>query len=334
MRQVGLRRLVISITLFISSLIIGTFGYMSLERYDLVDSFYMAVITLSTVGYGEVHELSKNGRLFSSFYIIMNFGLLAYIISGISSFLVENEFHKIYSNIMTDRELAKLKKHTLVVGYGRNGKQACKQLSEDGKDFIVLDIDSKVEDELIHDKVKYIICDANDDEILINGGIARASSIIICTPNDAVNVFITLTARKLAPSIEIISRASKESTEPKLYQAGANYVVMPDIIGGNYMGQLVTRPTVVRFLELLNGAGEHGFILEECLHEDLKRQYQNKSIAELGIRQKSGATIVGIKDNQLGLIPSPSSSTVLGKNDCILILGSKQCIQKFSEIYK
>ena len=232
-----LRNLIIAIILLQLSLLIGVLGFMKVEDYDLMNAFYMAVITISTVGFTEVHELSPNGRLFTSIYILLNLGIFAYVVSVITSYLFEGKLRSIFKDFMVDRELNKLNNHVIVCGYGRNGSQACEELLNSGREFVVIEKDPEIRQSVPSSSdFQFLIADATMDGNLKLAGIERAEVIIITTPSDAANVFIALTARALKPDIKIISRASEKQTEEKLYRAGANQVIMPDNPGRDVYG--------------------------------------------------------------------------------------------------
>jgi voltage-gated potassium channel len=182
--------------------------------------------------------------------------------------------------------------------------------------------------------MKWFLGDATEDEKLKAVGIDSAKAIIITTPSDAANVFITLTARHLNEKIRILVRASNPETENKLYRAGADKVVMPDILGGMFMAQLVTKPIVIEFLDLLNGvSSETSYHLEEVSYDKLKPEYRNKTLMQLNIPSKTGVIVLGVKDNIKGIIPGPSSDTFIGEDGYLILLGSDTRLKKFVEIY-
>ncbi len=230
-------------------------------------------------------------------------------------------------------ELTKLQDHVIVCGFGRNGKRACIELQQSNRSFIVIEKEeSKAES--IPETMKWFIGDATKDADLKSVGIERAEAIIITTPSDSVNVFITLTARNLNPDINIITRTSSYETQDKLYHAGANFVIMPDVLGGMFMAHMITRPIVIEFLNLINGVSGLDYHLEEVGFESLKTEYQDKTLEELDIIKKTGAVVIGIKDDIKGIIPAPSPGTVVGEEDYLILLGSSSSLSKFSEIYR
>jgi len=324
--------LVTAFTLFFVSLSIGLLGFSIIERLSFVDALYMTIITIGTVGFTEVKELSPAGRVFTSLYILLNLGLFAYVISVMSNYFFEGKLKSIFTRYKSDMEISKLKNHVIVCGYGRNGSRACEELEQSAKPFIIIEKEPEMQ-HIIPATMKWFIGDATEDENLREIGIDKASNIIITTPSDAANVFITLTARHLNAGIRIISRASNKQTESKLYRAGANNVIMPDMLGGMFMAQLVTKPIVIEFLDLLNGVSGANYHLEEVGYGVIKPEYQDKTLAELNIHNRTGVTVVGVKDNIKGLIPSPPQQTLIGQNDHIIVLGSDAALNQFIREY-
>ena len=328
----SLRKLLLASLLLVFSLFAGTFGFHIIEDFDLLDAFYMAVITLSTVGFTEVHELTDSGRLFTAFYILMNLAILAYSVSVLTSFIFEGKLQSIYKNYMSDLKINKLKDHIIVCGYGRNGQEACEELVRSNKQFVVIERDPQVLENIKEYKGShFLLGNATSDSKLKAAGIERAGVIIITTSSDADNVFITLTSRGMKPDIKIITRASEKESESKLYRAGADSVIMPDHLGGMFMAQMVTKPVVIEFLNLMTGFSGKNYHLEQLRFEDLKPIYHNKTLKELKIQSTTGGTVIGVKDNSRGLIPSPDADTLIGPNDTIVVLGGEEHIEKLKQ---
>lgn len=325
-----LRRLVIAVGLFVLSLVVGIAGFMWIEDHSFVNALYMSVITIGTVGFTEVKEMSEAGRIFTSIYILLNLGLLAYVVSVVSSYVFEGKLQSLFKSYRSGMEISQLKNHVIVCGYGRNGSRACEELQKSGESFVIIDNDPEVHN-IIPSSMKWFVGDATADEHLKVVGIERAAVIIITTPSDAANVFITLTARHLNEKIRIIARASSKETESKLYRAGANKVIMPDALGGMFMAQLVTKPIVIEFLDLMNGVSGTSYHLEEVGYENLKPEFKDKTLKELNIPTVSGVTVLGVKDNVKGIIPGPSASTFIGVDDHLIVLGSDAQLKIFME---
>jgi voltage-gated potassium channel len=325
------RRLILAFFLMTISIIIGVLGYMTIEDYEFLDAFYMVIVTISTVGFREVEPLSQNGKIFTSVYIISNLIFFAYLVSTVAKYIFEGELNKIYNTIMKGREVSKLRGHIIVCGFGRNGRRAALELNNSRKRFLIIERDEHVL-ERYPDAAKnysFFMGDATQDEVLLNAGIRRATTIITTLPSDSENVFITLTARTMNPDINIISRASDEKVEQKLMRAGADHVVMPDALGGFHMAHIVTKPFIVEFVEMLSGFGNSEYILEEINYFQVKQEYRDKSLAELDIRKSTDATVFGFKDAQKGIIFSPDPNTVFHHDDILILLAKEEGIRKF-----
>ena len=273
----GLRNLLIGLSLASTSIIVGVIGFMILEDYSITEAVFMTAITISTVGYREARPLSEGGMIFTSGYIMFNLGIGAYMVTFLARYIFEGEFRSQYQHYSNKKALKKMKNHIIVCGYGRNGSKAVAELNSSKEKCVVIDNRSEVEEELAKKVRAFVIGDASDEQVLMEAGLDRAKSIIIALPNDAENVYITLSAREINPSIQIICRATTEITLKKLYKAGADMVIMPDSLGGKHMAQLITKPAVIHFLNMLEGV-EGIFNVEQVNHEDLKSEYQQKSI--------------------------------------------------------
>lgn len=321
-----------AVLLLLSSVVIGILGFSYIEGYPLLDAFYMATITLSTVGFQEVQPLSANGKLFTALYIVLNFGIIAYVVSALTTYVFEGEWRRMYKKFLTRREVKKLKNHVIVCGYGRNGSKACEELEKSDRNFVVIENDSKIIEGIsINSNIQVIAGDATQDDSLHKARIEKAHSIITTLPGDSDNVFITLTARELNPNINIIARATNENAEKKLYRAGVNSVVMPDTLGGLHMAYLVTRPSVIEFLDILSGVGPKQLQLEEFKFSQFKDQYKNKSIGELNIRRDIGVTVVGIKKGGHNFTFDPGADMIISEDDVLIVLGKQEDITKFSK---
>jgi len=293
----------------------------------------MTIITVATVGFTEVHPLSDAGRIFTSFLIITSFGTFAYAITSITRYILDGEFREYLKLKRLTTELEKLQDHVIICGYGRNGKQAARVLKNHGQRFVV--IEQKDEPtQTMSEKYPHLVIkgDSTQDEILLQAGIQRARAIITTLPVDADNLFIVLTARTLNPKLNIISRASNDNSDKKLKVAGADHVIMPDMVGGAHMASLVMKPDVVEFIDYITGVSVD-INLEEITFEKLPESLQNKTIRELEVRNKSGANIIGFKTAQGEYIINPSPETMLIPNAKLFVLGTSEQIKKLKEIF-
>ncbi len=303
----------------------GITGFMFIEGFSFWESLYMTVITISTVGFGEVKELSFEGRLFTVFLIMSSFGTFAFTITEITKYVIDGEFRRLLLHFRVDRNISKLKDHTIICGYGRNGKQAYNTLTDHGIDCVVVEKDREIISDLMEgDSILYVEGDSTHDDILMRAGIKEARAIIATLPNDADNLFVVLTARVNNPNIKIISRASEDNSDTKLRHAGVDNVIMPDKVGGAHMAQLVVKPDVVEFIDLLTGQSTVETHIEEINCQALPKSYIGKSIMDLNIRKNWGANIVGFKTEQGEYVFNPSPDTLIQEGSKLFVLGTSQ----------
>ena len=327
------RKLYLAIGMVLLVLLVGIVGYYTIEDYSLLDSVFMTVITVATVGYREVKELDDAGKIFTSFLIIFSIGTFAYAISVITRYVIEGEFQTYFRHYKVNKEILKLKDHVIVCGFGRNGRQACEQLRSGNEKFVAIESNPKIIATLHEDEnILFIEGDATNDDVLLEAGLERAKALITALPNDAANVFVVLTARDRNPNLKIISRASDDASEHKLKRAGANNVIMPDKIGGTHMAALVTKPDVLEFIDHITG--RINIRLEEILYSSLPNSMRGKSIRELEIRNKTGANIIGFKTAEGDYIINPSPEMVMMPDAKLFVLGTQEQVSRFKEILK
>jgi voltage-gated potassium channel len=329
-KRANLSRLMLAIILTVLSLGIGMAGFMIIEGYTLMEAFYMTIITVSTTGFGEVKPLSAGGRLFVSLYIMYNLVVVAYLVSVLTQYLFDGELRNLFKMFMTDQEIRHIQGHVIVCGFGRNGSKAFHELRANGARVVIIEQSQELmraAAEVLGDAaVPVVFGDATADETLRQAGIERARALISALPKDADNVFVTLTARELNPNLKIIARASAKTSESKLLRAGADSVVMPDEIGGSHMANLVMRPEVIRFLEMISGLGPNRLRLEELAYQDLQPELRGRSIRELDVRSRTGATVIGLKDHTGHFQVSPAADFRPTPGDVLLLLGTDEQI--------
>lgn len=328
-------RFFIPIIILNSLLVIGTIGYMLIDGYNLLDAFYMTVITVATVGYGEVQPLSDEGRLFTAFLIITSFGTFAYAVSYITKFVVDGELNLFFKNQRMNAAVEKLDNHVIICGYGRNGRQAAQVLKRQNNRFVVIEKDSELTSQITHKFSDLVLTgDASHDEMLIKAGIMKAKALITTLPSDAANLFIVLTARHLNPKLTIISRASDDGSDTKLKIAGANNVIMPDKVGGAHMASLLLKPDVIEFLDYITLQSGDDINLEELPLTEVSDQLKNKTLKELELRNKSGANIIGYKTVEGNYIVNPGADTLIQPHSKLFVLGNHEQIAKLKDILR
>ena len=325
------KRLYVAILLLVGLIIVGTSGFMIIEGDNLLNALYMTVITMSTVGFGEIHKLSDPGKIFTILLIIFSISIYAFSITVITSYLLEGEIAYFLLGYRS-KHRRKMENHVIICGYGRNGQQVANELAIHNQPFLVIE---QTHDTIVQNsnkKTVFMEGDATRDETLLKANIKKARALITTLPIDADNLYVVLAARSLNPELIIISRASDENTEAKLKFAGVNNIVMPEKVGGAHMASLVTKPDVIEFLEHLSIHGQAPTNLEEIECSYIPGEAQNKTINELGIRKKTGANIIGFKspDGMFILNPSPDTEVIPGSK--FFILGTREQSDKMREL--
>jgi voltage-gated potassium channel len=292
----------------------------------------MTIITVATVGFGEVRPLDANAKIFTALLIISSVIIFSFAISVITEYILSRNSLQLLKKKKVKNQINSLSNHVIVCGYGRNGMQAAERLTAYKRPFIVVEKDKEVI-EKYEDEVLFIEGDANEDTVLMDAGIDRASYLIAALPDDADNLFVVLSARQLNKSLFIISRASKITSQKKLLLGGANKVIMPDKIGGDHMASLVVIPDLITFMDKLSMEGEHTINLEEVAIEDFSDQVDCNSLRDLDLRRKTGCTIIGYIEPNGNYIINPEADLELKPNSKVIVLGRPEQIRKLNEMF-
>ncbi len=319
--------------LVVSILSLGTIGYMLLSQYSFVDALYMTVITVTTVGFGELRPFSPEEKVFTIFLILTSITVFGYAVSSFSEYLVSGRLFEHFKHKKVEKQIQHLNGHTIVCGYGRNGKQAILKLRNYNKQFVVVEKDKEKVDELDALGVLNIHGDATLDETLLKAGIEKADNLITALPSDANNLFVVLTVSQLNKNCKVISRASNESSYSKLKIAGADNVIMPDKLGGDHMASLVVTPDVIEFVDRLTIEGETTANLEEIAVDDLPKKYIGKTILDLDLRRQTGCTVIGYRDLDKDYVINPESDCKLFEGSHLIVLGRPKQIMKLRELF-
>ena len=322
-------------TLFLvfAIILLGVAGYMILSDYSFVDALYMTVITITTVGFGEVQPFTPQEKIFTVFLILTSITVFGYAVSTFSEYLVSGKLFEQFKHRKVEKKIQSLKGHTIVCGFGRNGKQAILKLKNYHQKFVVVEKDKEIAAELDTNNLLNIQDDATLDETLLRAGIKNAATLITALPSDADNLFVVLTANQLNNTCKIISRASNQSSYSKLKIAGASNVIMPDKLGGDHMASLVVTPDVIEFVDQLTIEGETTANLEEIAVDDLPKKYINKTILDLDLRRETGCTVIGIRTPNRDYIINPEAETALTNGSSLIVLGRPEQIVKLRELF-
>lgn len=317
------RRTVYGLILLLVWLFVGTLGFHLIEGWGYVDSFYMTVITISTVGYGEVHPLSSMGRLFASSIIIVTLGTVFYVFTMLGQFVVEGGLMGVLTKRRVYGKMKKLKDHFIVCGYGRIGRTVVEGLMKRKVPFVIIDSDAELEEEFRRLGLLYIIGDATDENVLIEAGIERAGTIISLLKTDADNLYVTLSAKGLNPNIFVISRALDGKAEVKMLKAGADKVISPYKLAGLRILQAALKPTVLEFLELVTTREYLPLALEE-IKVTASSPLAGLTLGEADVRKRYGAIVIAIKRKDEKMVFNPGPETRIEIGDTLLIIGKEE----------
>jgi voltage-gated potassium channel len=312
-------------------LAVGTLGYRVIEGWAWFDALYMTVITLTTVGYGETHPLDVAGRAFTIALALGGIFTLFFTTAEVLRAVISGEIQDAFGRRRMEKKMASLQGHVIVCGYGRVGRQVCQDFSEAQVPFVAVDREGARLGDFDVAGGHPLVGDATLDEVLRLAGIDRARALVTVVTSDAENVFITMSARLLHPTIPIVARAEEASAVGKLQRAGATRVVSPHVIGGGRVVQAVLRPAVLDFIEVATRS-EHLELQIEELPLRAGAAVDGATLAASGLRDRLGLIVVAIKQRSGHMIFNPPDSTSLGQGDIIIALGRRAELEQASRL--
>lgn len=313
-------------------LLLGTLGFLQFPEYDLSDAVYMTVITLSMVGFEEVHPLNTGGRVLASFLILGGLTLLGVWFALVTSAIVEMDLAHVFRTRRTMKKIETLKDHYIVCGAGRTGRQVARELQAAGKPFVVVEKEADRAEALRAEfgEILVVEADATRDESLIEARIGTATGLVTCLSADTDNLFVCLSARDLQPGLTIVARAYNEQTLQKLYVAGADHVVSPNLTGGMRMAAMLLQPQVVSFLDVATRSEELDLRLEE-VHVPPGSSFADQTLAEARIPNKTGLIVIAARHadapGRAGAWvynPGPDHTILVG--DVLIVMGREEQI--------
>jgi len=308
-------------------LAIGTLGYVLIDNWPVMDALYMTVITLTTVGYGEIRDISNAGRLFTIFLIIMGVGFYLYVVSYIIQFLVEGRIREVLGRRRLEQQINRLNNHYIVCGYGRIGRVLCRYLVQKYLDVVVIEKNLDRIPVIDEDGVLYIIGDATEEATMVRAGIDRAKGLLTVLATDAANVFLVLTARQHNPDVFIVARAEMNATKNTLLAAGADKVISPYDLGARRMAHAILRPTVIHFLELAFADDQTDIQLEEFTVGS-KSTLAGVKLMDSNIRQDMNLIIISIKKSDGNMIFNPAADYLFTEGDIVIAVGENRNLMK------
>lgn len=331
MRRSPARRLLLATLPFVVLTVLGTVGYMALGDASLLDALYMTVITIAAVGYRETVTLEGPARLFTVAIIVLGVGSVTLVVVSGLDFVLEGHLEDVLGRRRMDRELARLRNHTIVCGFGQVGQHVALSLVEDGQQVVIVDSTrERAELARSHDLLA-VEGDAAQEETLSRVGIARARAIIACVHDDADAVLIALTAKGLNAEALIIARIRRDENEAKVRRAGADHVIVPAAIGGRRIAALVTRPGIVDFLDVITRGADGDLVLEEV---QVRRAgaLDGRTLRRLQMRERHGVTVLAVRSQGQSTNTSPEPDTRLQAGDLLVVIGSRNALSRLAAL--
>ena len=305
----------------LGALVLGTVSFHLLEGWSILDSLYVTVQTVTTVGFGDRTPQTALGRAFATVFMMLGVGIVLYALTSTVQTIVHSELFARYGH---SRKMSKLRDHFIICGAGRVGSHLVRSLRAVEKTFIVIESDQKRAEVLMDAGVIVLMRDATLEESLVEAGVEHARGLATCLPDDADNVYVVLTARDLNPGIHIVARAAAEQAESKLIRAGANRVVAPTIIGGHRMAMALTKPAVGDFLDSITANHlELGF---EQLEVESISSLVGRKLSETVIRSELNIVVVSIRRNDGEIIFNPSGETKIESGDMLIAIGNAESL--------
>jgi voltage-gated potassium channel len=326
------RRIVFAVGAVAVAIAFGTIGFHLIEQWSILDSLYVAAQTVTTVGYGDITPATRNGRIFSTVFMLAGVGIVLYALTTTVQAIVQSELVATFGQRRLSRKMSKLRNHFIICGAGRVGSHLIRGLMAGSETFIVLERNQQKVAELNNLGVNVLVRDATLEESLRDAGVEHARGLAACLADDADNVYVVLTARDLNPRMHIVARAAEEQAEPKLIRAGANRVVAPTIIGGHRMAMALTKPAVDDFLGSIT-ANKLELAFEQ-LEVDAGSTLAGQKLSETNIRSELDIVVVSIRRSDGRILFNPSGDAVIETGDLLIAIGHAESLMKLAELAK
>jgi len=320
----------IALIILLAIFIIGTFGFHFIEGWSLLDSFYVCIVTLSTVGYGDFAPETTAGKFFAVFIIIFGVGMMFYSLVLMAETFIEARLRNLLGRGKLEKTIEKMNNHYIICGGGRIGFLICRELIEGKMPCVVIDNNPEVIQKAQDEGFICFKGDATQDKILIKAGIKRAKGVVCVLPSDAENLYVILTAKELNQQVYIISRSEEEESEHRLLRAGADRVMSPYTLGGVRMAMAILRPAMLDFIEITTRQQSLELRMEEiavCKNSP----FISKSLEDSGIRKRYGLIIVAVKKDSGKMIFNPMANYIIAEGDRLIAMGEDENVKQFSE---
>lgn len=321
-------RLLKIILIFITIIAAGVAGYMAIEGWPFLDALFMTIITVSTVGYEEVYQLSQAGQWFSIVLIVAGVGSFFYIITLMAEYIVAGHLEGVLWRKKMNKRIDELKGHYIICGFGRVGQEIAHELTVESVPFVIIEQDEENLKVCQSNNYLFISGNASFDDILTKAGISRAKGLVTCVDSDADNVLVTLSARSLNKDIFIIARDEDQRVDSKLITAGANRVIHPHGVGGKMVASLLLRPAVVDFLDVVMHSTEIEFFLEEVIVK-AGSPFIGSTLVEARMKCLKGANLLAVQKYKADeMIVDPTAASLIDEGDCLVAIGTKEQLKQ------
>ncbi len=309
----------------------GTVGFVVVEQYSWFDAFYMTLITVSTVGYAELHPLSHAGRVFNSFLIFFGVTIMLLAVGGMTQVIIELELNQYFEKRRSKKMIDSLHDHYIVCGFGRVGRGAAAELRRAGVPFLIVDNNEERVENAIHAGMLAVLADATIDETLRDAGIMRAKGLIATLQSDADNLFVILSAKALKPTLLVSTRIATEQTENKMRLAGADYVFAPYDMTGNRMAQVMLKPHVFQFIDFTTKSIGLNVGIEQ-LRVPQSSGLASKSLEELQIRKEMGVIVLAIRKSDGQMLFNPPADAAIDGGDYLIVMGETADLRRLEQV--
>jgi voltage-gated potassium channel len=320
----------IALVIIFTLIVVGTIGFHFIEGWDVLESFYTTVMTLTTIGYGDFAPKTRGGMLFTVALVGIGVGTMLYTVGLVAQTMVEGRLMNLMGRGKMEKTIERMSGHYIICGCGRIGMLIARELAEEKVPFVVMDNNPEVIQRVQDEGFVFFRGDATHDKCLIGAGITRARGIVCVLPSDAQNLYVILTAKELNPKIWILSRSEEEASEHRLVRAGADRVMSPYTLGGNRMAMAILRPAMLDFIEITTRRQSLELRMDEleiCEGSPLI----GKSLEESEIRQRYGLIIVAVKKDSGKMIFNPVASYVIQSGDKLIALGEEDNVSRLSQ---
>jgi voltage-gated potassium channel len=321
--------MIYALVALVALIALGTLGFSLLEPLTLLDSLYLTVMTVATVGYGDVHPVSRGGRAFAIVFMLVSVSVVGFLLSTAIQALVQSEIVAAYGQRRRYREIGKLRNHFIICGAGRVGSRIIRELQRRDEPFIVIERQQEQVTGLIEEDVLVLVRDATLEETLRDAGVEHARALAACLPDDADNVYVVLTARGLNDKLHIVSRAVEEQAEPKLIRAGANRVIAPVIIGGQRMVQALTKPAVADFIDSI-AAEDLDLDFEEVVVAP-SSVYAGRKLRDTNIRAELNVVIIALRRRGGAMAFNPAGDSDIEAGDMLIAIGRADALARLKD---